>query len=465
MIQSKPAKIENYEFAYWAPKADLNLTIKRFVTLSPADKMMLKSREVHEDALLFKHRLWLRSPESKLFAYLSRLPKISDKVHTSRGKNQSNKSWIIGQGYQPFNEGRSASVPKESGKVGTYPNLDVKEFTAISVQTSNLRPWPSNEVRRRGFENGFEGTRIIMPRGVQTSKWRLRAAFVEKPLTFQDIIQAISVPTSDRKDAQLLTAILNSKLALWFAFHGTASFGADRPEVKQAELLRLPFPSPSDLSDVNQAEDARLKLIEIVEEYQKSSNDILNAQNAEAVLLDRIDQLTYVYFGLTQNEILLIEDAAQFIIPSSQPSAGTFPTIWKISDHRDREKYSKIISKRLEKWMNPQDVISLSLVAKNLDFGILKLSLTGKQRADYSEDNEVSFGEALSRLSDAVGQPVNENFVLLPNIRLFVDSNLYLIKPLQKRFWLRSTALADADEIALELESLDHLNKAKEIVS
>lgn len=465
VIQSKPSDLEHYEFAYWAPKADLNLAIKRFVTLSPSDKMVLRSQEVHEDALLFKHRLWMRSPESKLFAYLSRLPKIGERVHTSRGKNQSTKSWIIGQGYQPFNRDRTASTSRQSNKVGIYPNLDVKEFTPLSIHSDNMKPWSSNEVRRRGFENGFDGIRIIMPRGVQTSKWRLRAAFVENPLTFQDIIQAINVPPSDREDAQLLTALLNSKLALWFAFHGTASFGADRPEVKQAELLRLPFPSPPDLPDPNQAKEARRKLIEIVEEHSKSGNDILSAQNEETILLDRIDQLTYAYFGLTQNEIILIEDAAQFIIPSSQPSAGTFPAVWKISDHRDRGAYAKTMSDRLGKWLNTKDAVGISLVTKNLDFAILKLSISDNQKSDYWEDNEESFGEALSRLSNTVGQPVNENFILLPNIRLFVGSNLYLIKPLQKRFWLRSTALADADEIAFELESLDHVNRSKEIAS
>ena len=465
VIQLKPVEVKHYEFAYWTPKADLNLAIKRFVTLSPSDKIQLRSREVYEDALVFKHRLWMRSPESKLFAYLSRLPTIGERVHTSRGKNQSKKTWIIGQGYQPFNSDKAASTSKHSDKVGSYPNLDVKQFTPLFIRSHDMPQWASTEVRRSGFEDGFDGTRILMPRGVQTSKWRLRAAFVEDPLTFQDIIQAISVPSSDREDAQFLTALLNSKLALWFAFHGTASFGADRPEVKQAELLRLPFPSPSDLPEPNQAKEARRQLIEIVEERGKSGNEILSAPDEEANLLDRIDQLAYAYFGLTQNEIVLIEDAAQFIIPSSQPSVGTFPAIWKISDHRDRGAYSRTMSDRLGKWLNSQDAVSISLVAKNLDFAILKLSISSKQNSDYWEDNEESFGEALSRLSNAVGQPVNENFVLLPNIRLFVGSNLYLIKPLQKRFWLRSTALADADEIALELESLDHVNRPKEIAS
>ena len=40
----------------------------------------------------------------------------------------------------------------------------------------------------------------------------------------------------------------------------------------------------------------------------------------------------------------------------------------------------------------------------------------------------------------------------MPDLRVFVGNCLYLIKPMQTRFWLRSTALADADGIALDLQ-------------
>ena len=39
----------------------------------------------------------------------------------------------------------------------------------------------------------------------------------------------------------------------------------------------------------------------------------------------------------------------------------------------------------------------------------------------------------------------------MPDFRIFIGNHLYLVKPTQKRFWLKSSALADADAIALDL--------------
>ncbi len=38
--------------------------------------MVVNSATAASDVLAFKHRLWMREPDAKLFAYLSRLPKL-----------------------------------------------------------------------------------------------------------------------------------------------------------------------------------------------------------------------------------------------------------------------------------------------------------------------------------------------------------------------------------------------------
>jgi hypothetical protein len=44
---------------------------------------------------------------------------------------------------------------------------------------------------------------------------------------------------------------------------------------------------------------------------------------------------------------------------------------------------------------------------------------------------------------------------------VFVENDLYLIKPMQKRFWLESTALADADAVARELETVVDIGRSR----
>jgi hypothetical protein len=69
-----------YRFDYWAPKADLNLQIKRHITLSSVDKTSIGFDTALSDPLVFKRQLWMREPDDKLFGYLARLPRIADVV-------------------------------------------------------------------------------------------------------------------------------------------------------------------------------------------------------------------------------------------------------------------------------------------------------------------------------------------------------------------------------------------------
>ena len=41
----------------------------------------------------------------------------------------------------------------------------------------------------------------------------------------------------------------------------------------------------------------------------------------------------------------------------------------------------------------------------------------------------------------------------MPDLRFVIGDDLYLVKPMQLRHWLRSTALADAEQIAAELNA------------
>ena len=58
-------------------------------------------------------------------------------------------------------------------------------------------------------------------------------------------------------------------------------------------------------------------------------------------------------------------------------------------------------------------------------------------------------------------QPIGGNFQLMPDFRAFVGKDLFLIKPMQRRFWLQSAALADADAIAMDLQDTLEIEKRR----
>ena len=459
----------DYRFDYWVPKADLNLRIKRVITLSSADKRVMTSRMVSDDPLVFKRSLWMSDPEAKLFNFLTRFPALGNLVSEygslSRRRLSFDERWVVGQGFKPARADRSNDddySAEYSDIVANTPFLPIGAFRPLAQDSNGLRAWQGGSVHRRGFERGFFGSRVLVPRGVSIGQQRLRAAFVQEALTFQHIIQAIAVPTGDEEHAKLLTALLNSKLLLWFAFHGTSSFGSDRPEVQQAQLLRLPFPLPKDLPEPEEAKSISRALAALVDGAVESQKKAFLLRSGDTGLFDEVDRLTYLYFGLSDEEVALVEDVVANIIPAVQPSRTGFPDIWKPAGRGDRETYASTLVKCMDRWFEGDGSVGISLVARNSDLAVVRLSLEeGGRISEYREEEVKSVSEVLIELYANIHRPLPGNFQLMPDCRLFIDRYLYLVKPTQRRFWSRTAALADADAIALDLHDAIRLNEGR----
>ena len=475
-----PAGGGAYRFDYLTPKADLNLKSRRLITIGGADRCQLDSRMVEADPSVFKKRLWLSEPEARLFNYLSQFPRLGDLVAEfgalSRRKESTRGRWVVGQGFKPANADRlqdPAYEREHSSVVAATPHLPIDrravarrgrdEFRVLARTSKGLKPWKDGVVHRKGFEAGFAGPRVLVPRGVAASAGRggprLRAAYVEAPMTFQDIVQAIAVPPGDERRGMLLAGLLNSRLMLWFAFHGTSSFGADRPEVKQAELLRLPFPAPDDLPEPERSRTAADALTSIVEKQVRrlgpapaQPGPALEHRPDERGVLEEIDDLAYEFFCLSEEERILVEDTVEHVIPAVQPNRGRVPTLWRSSTPGDRREYARTLAGALADWLDGDGSIGTHLVARNGDLAILQLSLRdGPGACDYAEDDDESVAAALSRLAEHVHEPLPGNFQVLPDFRVFAGRDLFLVKPAGKRFWLRSAALTDANAIVIDL--------------
>ncbi len=466
LLGCPPAGGAPYRFDYLTPKADLNLKSRRLLTIGSADRCRLDSRLVETDPSVFKRRLWLSEPEARLFNYLARFPRLGDLViefgALSRRKESTQNRWVIGQGFQPADvEGlpEGTYARERSSVVTKVAYLPIDRFRIPALTSEALRPWKDDIVRRKGFEAGFQGPRVLVPQGISTNacprRVRLQAAYADASFSFRDTIQAIVVPPGEERRAMLLTGLLNSRLMLWFAFHGTSSFGSDRPKVHQTELLRLPFPATDDMPDRQRSHAAADALAALVEKQVRKVDGSRGFRAGERDLLGVIDRLAYDFFCLSKEERVLVDDTVEHVIPAVQPTKGSLPELWRPSTASDRRAYASTLAESLAGWFDSGCTVGTRLVARNDDLAVLKLSLReAPGRFDYGEDNDVTVAAALSRLSKHVQQPLPGNFQSMPDFRVFIDRDLFVVKPAGKRFWLRSAAMADANAIALDLHAV-----------
>ena len=451
----------HYVFEYLTPKAEPNLISGRSISLVSDERKWIQSHEIGRNGLVFKHHLHMHASEIGLFQYLSTLPTLGEFIKKlSQTPTEQNPS-LIGQGFKPITQSSLDKTSVSSSILSTIPFMPISAFTPIRVDPSHLPPCGLDHVYHLGFENGYSGTRILVPRGVKTNPWRIRAAYVDAPVAFRHIIMAMRFPASEVATAKFVAAILNSRLATWFAFHGTNSFGAERPVIGVQELKRLPIPFPADLSDSAAALQVFEKLVRRVDQFAPVGPDGSFEGATISDVLQEIDQLTYRYFGLDDDEISLVEETVSDVIPATQPSRGQYPSTWRPPSFEERRAYSGTLQRRLSDSFSGSQAPLVRLYARNDDYAVLEISLTSDPSHGYTESNSRPFSLAIAELAHTLGEPIGMNYCVRPDIRIFSGSKIFTIKPLQKRFWLHASALADAGAIVLDLEVLLHKSRTR----
>lgn len=448
-----------YRFEYWVPKADLNLRLKRILTLARSDRMRLRSDHVESDPSIFKRRLWTRSPDERLLQYLRSIPPISSFIREFKALRKTGldrtRDWVIGQGFKIAQESRLDDPAYERTSapvVKQHPYFRAEHFRPVALPEITGSQWNTDVVHRLGFSEGFIGPHILIPQGVNRSIGRPRAAYSEQDIVFLSSFQAIVFPTEHKFDAKLLTAVMNSKLASWFYFNDTSYFGTDRAKVLQSELLKIPFAPPKGMPDPKCALAAAEKIVNLVDREIRQANNLLHQQGD---VLEEIDSLVYDYYGLDKHDIALIEDTFEYIIPAMQPrrSAG-LQKIWGSSRSQHRHAYATTLCDALKPWFRKP--VSAALAAKSADVLVLRLTLENPAQYSrtYSEGASTEFETFLQTIYTNLPVQLLSNVQLVPDLRFVIGHDMYLIKPIQIRHWLRSTALADAEQIAAEFSAV-----------
>lgn len=450
---------KEYNFDYWVPKADLNLKNKRTITLSSLDKASLSINRVLDDQLLMKRRMWMQNPDAKLYDYLCGLPALGEKLITykeSKKKvNIDHGKWIIGQGFKPAvldNLSKPNYFTTESDLVVKLPHLETSLFQPLAQPSIDNAAWHSRLLHSKGFEKGFKAPHVLIPQGIESTQGRLRASFCTQDLTFKHSIQAISFEENDISQAKFLTVLMNSSLVAWYLFHQSSNTGMERAKVHQEQLLYIPYPNIDDLKDKTKASSAFDDAVSFIDKLHNEKDALLKSDSL--AYRQDIDSIIYRYFGLNETDICVIEDTLNHIVPSIQPNAASrvLPSLWHDTNHSDWMMYSEVLENALSKWLQPPIKASASYIGSSPDLVVMAVCLKGLESNSIKPMEDID--KVLPRIWKALPEQLSGNFQLIPDLRIFIDDVLYLIKPRKRRFWLRTSALADADSIASELLSL-----------
>lgn len=210
----------------------------------------------------------------------------------------------VQRGVTPFNTSPRKNLPNARpafcGTVRRYKfDRGAKAFIRFDETLAELKP-----------KRYFEGPRVLL-REMISRQFRLQATKVEEDFVTNKSMQSILLRDGS-PDLAYILGCLNSRLMSWYFLHkSNVAQRDDFPKIVLKETRGLPIPA---LTHENKASAQRLS--KLVERFLQLSKKVPNARgenestalHRQLVSIDRqIDQLVYELYGLTSQEIELIE--------------------------------------------------------------------------------------------------------------------------------------------------------------
>lgn len=465
----------------------VNAEDRRFIR--PADLIAAAQRE--EAALIWKTRLWGTPRDWRLLDYLMSFPKLCDRA----GRPGGVKRWVKAKGFQPWYQVAFDAAPETygppkpiEGKLSdsfvattalTDAFLDPEVCTTLEQHLRKVRckgyVSSSDELKRanlQGFrrspQGGFEPPMILINKGFT------KVSFSSFRVFYQDAVTGISAHScpDDGPLLEFFTFLFRSKLAHYFQFHSAGSLASERTEVRVHELLRLPLPFPEDLPNPEHArkllqriESEASTVREKIRELHRDDDKTLQSENLKirrAKLVDQlqsaVEPLLYEYFGLNEEEVMLIEDTCTVFKPSATPTSmwKAIPTLQTVSGS-DLARFSTVISDSLNtRSERERDAPVAGIPFFMADYGHLEregLAVVTLRRRDNEKEggtpdflSSSAVRTALERLLRASASKIGP-FDCQRGIIHSTPDAIYIIRQDRMVYWTRTAALNTADAI------------------
>ncbi|MHC5059775.1 MAG: hypothetical protein ACYTFK_01640, partial [Planctomycetota bacterium] len=412
-----------------------NLPLKAIIDAASDDKA----------PLIWKSHYWGSWRDRRLLSRLMGLPKLCDLA----GKISENKRWIKGQGIQTSGGDDNPVWWRPSTRYldsNTKFDLAICRHDLTTVEKAGI---PTDTVHRPREKRLFAGPKVLLSKGSR------KVIFYSGTVLFKDTFTAIRGNSKDEHKLRFLTAVLRSDLAYYYLFHANSNLAIYRPQTYPKEFLSIPFFLPNDASDSDKAQKIVDEVAGIIENFEKRiktaswfGEEQRRKDEAERIRKD-IEPLIREYYNIDEYETMLIEDTLQLASKSFHPkqSKRGIPTL-KHPENEDCKVYAQTLCEMLNNFGRGSQFKVKGDIIKGHPYSIVHVAMTDRvcRTVPISKADD-KLAEIFGRMK-ALLQHEQDRFVFCQNLKVFDGNSLYILKPMQMRFWSRTAALNDADEVA-----------------
>jgi hypothetical protein len=442
---------------YLTPKTDWSAAKAELISIYPQDQTWIGLGEVLQDLktddvpLVWKERLWGTPRDWKFLDRLRDFHKLGDVV----GPQRDRKRWVIAQGFQE----PGPSDPPDDRKELELPTRWIieaggaKHFRLFLLKTDcDTLPSATVEVRTRSNTNTevYLGPHVLLTDG-------FKVAYADFDVTFRQAVRGIQGKKHDSDLLVFLAAYLNSPLARYYLFHTSANLGVERAKVESGDAMRLPFPLPDESPVGAGAQRIVSRVGELFRAaVRRATTDPTNRSSIVRSCLNDMNELIYQYFDVDSNERILVEDTNDVLIRSVRRKkvSEKVPTLQAITP-AGRDKYIGLLCSTLNEWAGagPWQVVGMTRVAGATGLGFVALHKVKKGAKPPAHVPQADDVIALLQLLQRLYKKDLGSVEIIRGVKVFDKNSIYFVMPLGQRFWTRTSALNDADEIAAAILS------------
>jgi hypothetical protein len=353
-----------------------------------------------------------------------------------------------GQGFQV--EGGDQNAPPRH-----YYNLSVVTpvgYTPFRIQPDALAPFEHRFLHRPRDVAIFEGPLLLCPKGNFSSAvepGRYGVAVSTQSVLYNKNFYGISFAGNDLDAAIVLSAILNSSLTTFQLAFGGATWGLERPTVEPNDLLALRVPNllaiaRNRLQKVINAEQAAASLPEDRRRREELDRVVCELYHLEP------DEMVLVEESLARARMMLFEGRKERIAFLKPPTHEAL-SVYACEVLRTVNAYLRAAGRRhMEAVLYPRQVASANPVDGAPGITAVRFSML----AGGPTDNPIvrnGGNKEISRLEELLRGQINVDVPPYLNerrhLRVYVETDLFVFKPSEMRYWTRTAGLNDADII------------------
>lgn len=436
--QGPPA---NNLIRYVSPKPTGTAEDQFKVVIEPHDEHLVTQSEASSDPWIWTALAWGGRRDLNLIHRLASFPTLgrlwrrgllAKRQGVIRGDRKKRQDHIVGR--RILDE---AEFPK-----GT--------FLRLNGEVLDVNDDPHTHSRDSSGYEAFELPQLIVKQGWRKEHGRFEAAMVDPESVDRGILCSKSYVSfhADPQNSKLLEnacVIVNSKVALYYLMLTSGRFASYRPEVNVEDLLELPVPLGSTI-DLSQISD-----------------------------YSELDRVAASAFGLNRIEDALMEDVVSITLPGFKDATGTigwrstrFPNDRSSSVDSEplMSTYCQYFIDVLRAGFGTDKEISATIYREAgpplpLRLVAIHLVWPGRSGTHVERIDDKALLETLACAEPLIGLHGERNggFIRHRFLRTYseirdgktVVPTVFLLKPDRAKYWTRSAALRDADEVSAEI--------------